>query len=90
MPLTIDWLPKHEDKVITMGKQPVADYYPPGATEPIVRPPGIPAPAPDLEEEAPKLESPKPEPPKRVVVEEPKPKQVFGRIGGKPAPSKDK
>lgn len=27
-----------------MGKQPVADYYPPGATEPIVRPPDVPAP----------------------------------------------
>jgi hypothetical protein len=43
MPLTINYA-KHEDKVITMGKQ-VADYYPPGATEPIVRPAHIPPPA---------------------------------------------
>lgn len=28
-----------------MGKEPVADYYPPGATEPIVRPSHIPDPA---------------------------------------------
>jgi hypothetical protein len=44
MPLTVNWLPKQEDKEIIMGKQPVADYYPPGATEPIVRPPDVPAP----------------------------------------------
>lgn len=28
-----------------MGKEPVADYYPPGTTEPIVRPAHIPDPA---------------------------------------------
>jgi hypothetical protein len=44
MPLTINWIPKHEDKVITMGKE-KADYYPPGATEPIVRPAHIAPPA---------------------------------------------
>ena len=42
MPLEINWLPKQEDKEIIMGKQPVADYYPPGATEPIVRPADVP------------------------------------------------
>jgi hypothetical protein len=47
MPLIINYVPKHEDKVITMGKkdEPVADYYPPGATEPQVRPAHIPPPA---------------------------------------------
>jgi hypothetical protein len=44
MPLIINRLPKQEDKEIVMGKQPVADYYPPGATEPIVRPANVPAP----------------------------------------------
>ena len=43
MPLIINKLPKHEPKEIRMGKQ-VADYYPPGATEPIVRPDNVPAP----------------------------------------------
>jgi hypothetical protein len=45
MPLIINELPKRENEVIHMGKQPVADYYPPGATEPIVRPADIPPPA---------------------------------------------
>jgi hypothetical protein len=43
MGLIINWLPKPQGEVITMGKQPVADYYPPGATEPIVRPDNVPA-----------------------------------------------
>jgi hypothetical protein len=51
MPLIINWLPKVQDKVIVMGKQPVADYYPPGATEPIVRPDNIPAPEAEPEPE---------------------------------------
>ena len=41
--LKINWPPKQENKEIIMGKQ-VADYYPPGATEPIVRPADVPAP----------------------------------------------
>lgn len=50
MPFTIHREPE-KDKVITMGQadQPVADYYPPGATEPIVRPAHIPAPEPTPE-----------------------------------------
>ena len=43
MPLVINYA-KRDDKEIIMGKQPVADYYPPGATEPIVRPANVPAP----------------------------------------------
>ena len=34
-----------------MGKEPVADYYPPGATEPIVRPDHVPAPEADSKDE---------------------------------------
>lgn len=45
-----------KDKLVTMGKadkelemtkekEPVADYYPPGTTEPIVRPDNVPDPA---------------------------------------------
>ena len=45
MPLVINYVPKHEDKEIVMGKKEVADYYPPGATEPIVRPSHIAPPA---------------------------------------------
>lgn len=54
MPLTIKYLPKQEDKVITMGKEKAkADYYPPGATEPQVRPAHIPPPPlADVEEAA--------------------------------------
>lgn len=52
MPLIIHELPKKEDKEIIMGKQPKADYYPPGATEPQVRPDNVPA-----EEEATVVES---------------------------------
>lgn len=44
MPLIINELPKQQPKEIRMGKQPVADYYPPGATEPQVRPANVPAP----------------------------------------------
>lgn len=33
------------DKEIEMAKEPVRDYYPPGVTEPIVRPDNIPDPA---------------------------------------------
>jgi len=44
MPLVVNWKPKQQNKEIVMGKQPVADYYPPGATEPIVRPADVPAP----------------------------------------------
>ena len=41
MPLTINYA-KVEPKEIRMGKKEVADYYPPGATEPQVRPAHIP------------------------------------------------
>ena len=51
MPLIINELPKREDKVITMGKQPEADYYPPGATEPQVRPADVSEPEEEPEEE---------------------------------------
>jgi len=43
MPVIFNKLPKREDKEIRMGK-PDADYYPPGATEPQVRPANVPAP----------------------------------------------
>jgi hypothetical protein len=50
MPFTIHKEPD-KDRRIVMGKadEPVADYYPPGATEPIVRPADVPAPEPDAE-----------------------------------------
>lgn len=53
MTLEIHEEPK-KDRLITLGKadqpiEPVADYYPPGATEPIVRPAHIPAPEPKEE-----------------------------------------
>lgn len=62
MGLEIHEEPK-KDRIITMGQadkpvEPVADYYPPGATEPIVRPAHIPAP------------EPKPEPVKEPEVKE--------------------
>ena len=51
MPLIINMLPHQGpaqgNKEIVMGKKEVADYYPPGATEPMVRPADVPAPKPE-------------------------------------------
>lgn len=72
MPLIINKLPKHEDKVIIMGQasKSVADYYPPGATEPIVRPASVP---PAVEKES----EPDPEPEQQPVEQvEEQPKEV--------------
>ena len=52
------------DKEIEMGKEPVADYYPPGATEPIVRPDNVPEPAANAEVEEPADKPAKDEPQK--------------------------
>jgi hypothetical protein len=75
MPLTIHELPKQKDKVITMGKanEPVADYYPPGVTEPQVRPADVPAPEKPAE---PKPAEPKPAEPKPKPEPEPEKKKT--------------
>jgi len=77
MPLIINHV-KQEDKVIVMGKkEEVADYYPPGATEPIVRPADVPPPAVPLEDVEPKsIKEAATTPPVAKTVHEEKPKPV--------------
>jgi hypothetical protein len=73
MPLIVNWLPKRENKEIIMGKQ-VADYYPPGATEPQVRPAHIPPPAvPIADVESKSIKEAATTPPVAETVKEEKP-----------------